>query len=55
VKSVTFGFIVTSIACYKGYYTGGGAVGVGDSTTQAAVLSCVFILVADLLVAVALL
>jgi len=55
VKSLTFGFIVTSIACYKGYYTGGGAVGVGDSTTQAAVLSCVFILVADLLVAVLLL
>jgi phospholipid/cholesterol/gamma-HCH transport system permease protein len=55
VKSVAFGFIVTSIACYKGYYTGGGAVGVGDSTTQAAVLSCVFILVADLLVAMTLL
>jgi phospholipid/cholesterol/gamma-HCH transport system permease protein len=55
IKSVAFGFIVTSIACYKGYYTGGGAVGVGDSTTQAAVLSCVFILVADLLVAMLLL
>jgi phospholipid/cholesterol/gamma-HCH transport system permease protein len=52
VKSLAFGFIVTSIACYKGYYTGGGAVGVGDSTTQAAVLSCVFILVADLIVAI---
>jgi phospholipid/cholesterol/gamma-HCH transport system permease protein len=55
IKSIAFGFIVTSIACYKGYYTGGGAVGVGDSTTQAAVLSCVFILVADLLVAMLLL
>lgn len=55
IKSLVFGFIITSIACYKGYYTGGGAVGVGDSTTQAAVLSCVFILVADLLVAMLLL
>jgi len=55
IKSVTFGFIITSIACYKGYYTGGGAVGVGDSTTEAAVLSCVFILVADLIVAMLLL
>ena len=55
IKSVAFGFIITSIACYKGYYTGGGAVGVGDSTTEAAVLSCVFILVADLLVAMLLL
>jgi len=55
IKSFVFGFIVTSVACYKGYYTGGGAVGVGDSTTQAAVLSCVYILVADLLVAMLLL
>ena len=55
IKSFVFGFIVTSVACYKGYYTSGGAVGVGDSTTQAAVLSCVYILVADLLVAMLLL
>lgn len=55
IKSTTFGFIITSIACYQGYNTGGGAVGVGDSTTQATVLSCVFILVADLLVAMLLL
>jgi phospholipid/cholesterol/gamma-HCH transport system permease protein len=55
VKSLVFGFIVTSVACYKGYYTSGGAVGVGDSTTQAAVLSCVYILVADLIVATLLL
>lgn len=55
IKSLTFGFIITSIACYKGYYTGGGAEGVGESTTEAAVLSCVFILLADLLLAVVLL
>jgi phospholipid/cholesterol/gamma-HCH transport system permease protein len=55
IKSMVFGFIITSIACYKGYYTGGGAVGVGNSTTKATVLSCVFILVADLLVAMLLL
>ncbi|PSR02610.1 MAG: ABC transporter permease [Bacteroidetes bacterium SW_8_64_56] len=51
LKSVVFGFLITSIACYRGYYTDGGAVGVGESTTQATVLSCVFILVADLLIA----
>ncbi|MFO8100006.1 MAG: ABC transporter permease [Salinibacter sp.] len=55
IKAVTFGFIVTSIACYKGYYTTSGAEGVGDSTTEAAVLSCVFILVADLVLAITLL
>ena len=55
IKSLSFGFIITSIACYKGYYTDGGAEGVGKSTTQAAVMSCVFILVADLVLALLLL
>jgi phospholipid/cholesterol/gamma-HCH transport system permease protein len=55
IKSITFGFIITSIACYKGYYTKGGAEGVGQSTTEAAVQSCVFVLLADLALAVLLL
>jgi phospholipid/cholesterol/gamma-HCH transport system permease protein len=55
IKSLTFGFIITSIACYQGYYTTGGAEGVGQATTRAAVLSCVFLLVADLILAVTLL
>lgn len=55
IKAVTFGFVITSIACYKGYHTRGGAEGVGRSTTQAAVTSCVYILIADLVLAVLLL
>lgn len=55
IKSFTFGFIITAVACYKGYYTTGGAEGVGDATTEAAVQSCVFILIADLVLAVTLL
>ncbi len=55
VKSVAFGFVITSIACYKGYYTRGGAEGVGRGTTEAAVLSCLFILIADYVCAVVLL
>ena len=55
IKSLVFGFVITSISCYKGYYTAGGAEGVGRSTTQAAVTSCVYILLADLLLAVTLL
>ncbi len=47
VKSLVFGFAITSVACYTGYYTKGGAEGVGDSTTRAAVLGCVFVLLAD--------
>lgn len=55
VKAVVFGFIITSVACYKGYYAGGGAEGVGESTTQAAVLACIFVLLTDYLLAVLLL
>ena len=55
IKAITFGFIITSISCYKGYYTGSGAEGVGNSTTEAAVTSCVFILLADLMLATLLL
>jgi phospholipid/cholesterol/gamma-HCH transport system permease protein len=47
IKALVFGFVITSIACYKGYYARGGAEGVGDSTTQTAVLGCIYVLVAD--------
>jgi len=55
IKSVVFGYIITSVSCFRGYYTVGGAEGVGKSTTQAAVMSCIYILFADLVLAVTLL
>ncbi len=55
IKSITFGFLITSISCFKGYNTRGGAEGVGKSTTEAAVLSCVFVLFGDLVLAILLL
>ncbi|MDT0631058.1 ABC transporter permease [Rubrivirga sp. S365] len=55
IKSVVFGFVITSIACYTGYQAEGGASGVGEATTRAAVLGCVFVLLADYLCAVVLL
>ncbi|MDR2340438.1 MAG: ABC transporter permease [Deltaproteobacteria bacterium] len=47
VKSAVFGFILTSVGCYMGYYCKGGAAGVGKSTTVAVVISYVSILVGD--------
>lgn len=52
VKSLVFALIVTSICCYKGYYTHlqknvTGSKGVGYSTTSAVVQSCVWILIFD--------
>ena len=55
IKSLVFGFTITSVSCFKGYYTAGGAEGVGRATTQAAVASCVFLLLADLILAATLL
>lgn len=55
IKSFVFGFVITSVSCFKGYYASGGAEGVGRATTQAAVLSCVYILLADFMLAALLL
>ncbi len=50
-KSIAFGFVITSIACWKGFYAKGGADGVGKATTEAVVVSCVNILIADFVLA----
>ena len=47
IKGLCFGFAITSIACYKGYFTTGGANGVGKSTTSTVVISCVVIVFLD--------
>ena len=47
IKATTFGFLITSISSYLGYYTEGGALEVGRSSTRAVVASCLFILVWD--------
>ncbi len=50
-KSLVFGFIVGVVACYKGFYTGGGAAGVGRATTSSVVVSSVAILVMNFFIA----
>lgn len=48
-KSVVFGAIYSSVCCYKGVNTTGGAEGVGSSTTSAVVVSLSGILIANYL------
>ena len=55
VKGLFFGFAIASIACYKGYYTTGGAEGVGKSTTSTVVVSCISIVILDYILAAILL
>jgi phospholipid/cholesterol/gamma-HCH transport system permease protein len=51
IKAFAFAFLITSISAFKGYYTEGGALEVGQSSTQAVTSSCIAILFADFLLA----
>ena len=44
VKAAVFGFIIALMGCYNGYYSKGGAQGVGAATTNAVVSSSILIL-----------
>lgn len=50
VKSIAFGFLITTICAYQGFYTNGGALEVGQSATRGVVYSCIMILFADLVI-----
>ncbi|MGE5893886.1 MAG: MlaE family ABC transporter permease, partial [bacterium] len=47
IKACFFGAFISIISCYKGFYTEGGAEGVGKATTGAVVLSSMAILIGD--------
>jgi phospholipid/cholesterol/gamma-HCH transport system permease protein len=49
IKTVVFAFVITSIPAYHGYYTRGGALEVGRSSTRAVVYSSIAILVVNYL------
>ena len=51
IKSVFFGGIISTMGCYYGMRSEGGAEGVGVATTHAVVASCLLILVVDYLLA----
>lgn len=50
IKTVLFAFIITTISAYHGYYTHGGAIAVGKSSTQAVVYSSILILIVNYIV-----
>ncbi|OQX75043.1 MAG: ABC transporter permease [Campylobacteraceae bacterium 4484_4] len=47
LKGAVFGFTIGSIGTYIGYFTSGGARGVGESTTMAVVYSAMMVFVLD--------
>lgn len=50
LKGAIFGALIALVCASKGYETKGGAKEVGTSTTQAAILSTIYMLVADFLI-----
>lgn len=51
VKACVFSFILTSVACYQGYFVKGGSIELGKASTNAVVISNILILVSDYLIA----
>jgi phospholipid/cholesterol/gamma-HCH transport system permease protein len=50
IKTVVFAYLITSISSYQGFYTDGGALEVGQSSTRAVVYSSVLILIFDYII-----
>jgi phospholipid/cholesterol/gamma-HCH transport system permease protein len=51
VKATVFGFLITSISAFEGFYTKGGSLEVGISSTNAVTNSCIALLIADYVIA----
>ncbi|RYG48642.1 MAG: ABC transporter permease [Chitinophagaceae bacterium] len=51
IKAVVFAFVISSISAYKGFFTDGGALEVGEASTQAVTNSIIWVLVFDFLLA----
>jgi len=49
IKTFFFGFIITSVSAYHGYFIEGGALEVGQASTRAVVYSSILLLLADVL------
>lgn len=47
IKTIVFAFIISSVACFFGYFVKGGSLEVGKASTDAVVASSILILLAD--------
>ena len=52
VKAAVFGFFIALMGSYHGYYSSGGAQGVGRATTNAVVSAFILILLANLIITI---
>lgn len=52
IKSVFFGLIIATVSSYQGFYTYGGARGVGIATTKSVVISSILIIISNYFLAI---
>jgi phospholipid/cholesterol/gamma-HCH transport system permease protein len=50
-KATIFGYTITSIASYQGYYVVGGSAGVGKATMSTVVYTCLAVVILDFILA----
>ena len=50
LKTVIFGFIISAVACYQGYFTRGGTAGVGQAATRSVVLSSILVILSNVII-----
>jgi len=51
VKAIVFAFLLTSVACYQGFFVTGGSIELGRASTSAVVIANILILLADYIIA----
>ena len=51
VKAVVFAFLLTTVACYQGFFVTGGSIELGRASTAAVVIANILILLADYVIA----
>lgn len=49
-KTVIFGFIISAVACYQGYFTKGGTAGVGQAATRSVVFGSILVIVTNVVI-----
>lgn len=49
IKTIVFAFIISSVACFFGYFVKGGSLEVGKASTDSVVASSILILLADVI------
>jgi phospholipid/cholesterol/gamma-HCH transport system permease protein len=51
IKCFFFAFIIASVPCYKGYTVSGGALEIGRASTQAVVVTSIFLIIVNFFIA----